>query len=255
MPDYTQLETVATEHARRVGSPGFIATPGERTYNIYPEGLGGRVEEYWPTQTGGQPDLRSISIYGQPEGVGEGGIDIENLPQQDYELGRLTIKRQYSDDVKIADAYQQGSPQYMALHDEARMVMQSRLSKLQMNLDRAEMAFKQVRQDPNLSPDEQFIGKTKFYEANPVWETPRPKYPKPLTPQEQMMAKISGGLEEETPTGKIVSPAVGQVGIPAPQSTGTITAKPNRASLLLEYKRLGGSKTKEGRTFADKYLR
>lgn len=174
MPDYTRLRP----------APGIeMQVPEEEAYEMAIRLQERRprepVYEYYPTETAGRPDLRSITIYGQPM---EPEPDIEDLPQQDYELGRLTIKRQFTDDMKIANGYRDIDPQtYEGLAAEAGMTMQSRLAKLQMNLDRTEMAFKQIRQNPNFSPGEQFEGKTKFYDANPVWKTPRIR--RPATPE------------------------------------------------------------------------
>jgi hypothetical protein len=175
--DYT---SIAAEHARKAGGVPYTTDVEKGTYTLYPKGIDWPVhaEEYWPTETAGQPDVRSISQYVRPEEWRSGHGNIEDLPEQDYELGRLTIKRQYSDDVKIADGYQPGSPQYIALHEEARMSMQSRLAKLQMDYDRANMQFKNIRQNPNLDPDEQFMMKSQYYESNPVWKPERIGYPK-----------------------------------------------------------------------------
>lgn len=103
--------------------------------------------------------------------------DIDDAPEQDYDLGRLTIKRQYSDDVKIANAYQNGTPEFMALHQEAAATMQARMAKLNMERDRVEMAFRQINRNPNFARNERRQGKINFYRSNPVWKIPRVEYP------------------------------------------------------------------------------
>ena len=108
--------------------------------------------------------------------------DIDDLPEQDYNLGRLTIKRQYTDDVKIANQYDPGSPEYTTFHQEAAATMNARMGKLNVERDRAEMAFRQTNQDPNLGREEKSRMKTDFYGRNPVWKPPRVEYPEEPKP-------------------------------------------------------------------------
>jgi hypothetical protein len=265
MPEY--IEDIAKRHAERVGSPEVSL--GEKTYSIYPEGLGGRIEEYWPTETAGRPDLRSMTI--RREAVPAEEYDIEEQPQIDFNLGRQTIQRQFLDDMLKAESFKSLSPEtYAVLAEEARMTAMSRRTKLQADLERTERQFKQIREDLNFSKAEQNDAKLSYYEKNPVWQTPR--VGRPMDIMERLTAGAFAGVGEEPPPEEIpeqplwqrffggrkepeVRPIIGLEGKPITPPTREAEEVLPTPEQIAEYRRLGGSQTAAGRQYARDFIK
>ena len=109
-----------------------------------------------------------------------GEADIEDIPEQDYNLGRITTIRQFTDDMKIANEYKAIDPEsYGILAQEAAATMQSRMMKLNMKRDKAEAAFLRIDQDVNSGYTEKQQFKTSYYDKNPIWKTPKVEYQRP----------------------------------------------------------------------------
>lgn len=221
-----------------------------------------------------QPDAPRTSFSADevmsPQEQAEWQSRPENMPQQDFELGRLTIKRQFTDDMKIANGFKDIDPEtYSGLAAEARMTLQSRLNKLQVNLDRSEMQFKQIRQNPNYDANEQAQLMQQYYAANPVWSPPDIGRQKQVSPEQQMMTEIMAGMggqegnaaqpassarvwsdtgESSQPSGAASVTVGGQGGAPAAISPESGGRKPSPEQIA-EYQRLGGATTKEGMAY------
>jgi hypothetical protein len=207
MPDYANIY----RHTLRASDPttgqkvSGTLDPNKR-YNL--DFMSIPVREPTPEQfqMAQQEQMRTEMLQAQQPEMPEWTefTSIDDMPEQDYELGRLTIKRQYTDDMKIANQYQPGSPEYMTFAQEAAATMQSRMAKLNADRDKSKMAFRQINLNPNLSRDEKLLGKQNYYSDNPVWEAPRVEYPRYKEPKEesareQLMKQLLTGFGE-TPT-------------------------------------------------------
>lgn len=235
MPDYANLRSTAYRTAIKTSSPVRPQINRETgTYTIYPEGIDwpARHEIYYPTETAGQPDVFAKGMYIRPQDWMDGRTgetEITDLPQVDYDMGRASIQRQFLEDMKNAEGFKAISPEtYVALTQEANTVMASRLARLEQNYNRSELQFKQIRQNPNLSRNEQYEAMAKYYDSNPVYEPKRISAPETLTPQQQMLGEMMAGMEEETPMIPTETLPAEPTEMPAPATSivGQIPPKP-----------------------------
>lgn len=111
-----------------------------------------------------------------------GQTDIIDLPDEDYNLARISSKRQFLDDMKLANELMPGSPEYLAFAEEAQATFRARNAKINMEREKSEMKFKEIRQNPNLDPQEKRQMMVQYYSANPIYKAPQiqePAIPKP----------------------------------------------------------------------------
>lgn len=172
----------------------------------------GPIYEYFPTETAGIPDLRSISFERQPEDV-SGLIDeIDNLIEADYEAGKATHIRRLSDNMKIANEVKDVNPEmHQIMVDEFNAVFKAGNAELEMDYSNVKRKRKQVWQNINLNPSQRVDMFGRFYENNRVFEPPtirRPTRPEavgaPLAPG-ALEKRVGGRYEAPTMAGYIES--------------------------------------------------
>jgi hypothetical protein len=161
--------------------------------------------------------------------------------------------------MKNAEGFKAISPDtYTALADEARMTMQSRLLRLEQNKSRAEMNFKQITHNPNLSKAEQYEAMSKYYDANPVFEPAQVRAAVAKTPlqilREETQREALGTIEPlfgEEPAIRPIISAEGEEITAPPETKPSVLPTEEQ---IAEYRRLGGSETMEGRAYRREFM-
>jgi hypothetical protein len=148
-----------------------------------------------------------------------GQTDIIDLPDEDYNLARISSKRQFLDDMKLANELMPGSPEYLAFAEEAQATFRARNAKINMEREKSEMKFKEIRQNPNLDPQEKERMMVRYYSANPIYKAPpiqEPAIPEPEKPitAKQQLDDIKAKMELEAYQGTF------------PELTQTVPSKP-----------------------------
>jgi len=122
-------------------------------------------KEHWM----GEPGQEEFLGYVRPQ-----ADEMDAIIKQDYELGHLTILRQYTDDMKIARFYKNADPlMYESLARDAETRKVLGLAEIQANLDKSKRMFKQIDQDRRLSLEEGFKAKMGYYQKNPGFTMPQ----------------------------------------------------------------------------------
>ena len=121
------------------------------------------------------PQAVETGIPGMPEW--QESTDVDDVVESGYESGRISIRRQYLDDMKIANSLPMGSQEQQVFAQEAAATMQARMAELNMNRNSAKQMFRQINQRQELTPKEKMELKTGYYEKNPIWRTPKIDYP------------------------------------------------------------------------------
>ena len=182
MPNYANMAPIykhslrATEPVTGAEVPGTLDPSKRYNLEFTSEMLKSPTpEQYQEATIQDQPQPQPK----MPEWEGYGGqTDIDYLPDDDYELGRVTSKRQFLDDMKLANELMPGSPEYLAFAEEAQMSFRARNAKMNLEREKTENAFRQIRQDPKFTAQEKRAAKVQYYDANPIWEAKKVQYPK-----------------------------------------------------------------------------
>ncbi len=191
-----------------------IGVPREQAYEMVKRlqeagrGEEGPIYEYYPTETAGVPDLKSIAFrHAAGEDVSELNNQLDELVEANHAAAIAAAKRQLFENTKIAEDAKDVSPAFsQILLDEANATYRAQVAKYDAKRDYTENVFKRVGDNVNASPAEELEFKMGFVKKNPVWKTPaikRPAMPKekPLSVDE-LAESLGIGEEKITPLPK-----------------------------------------------------
>lgn len=177
MPDYASIDRSQLAPIYRNVRKAYDPTTGQQVTEAGQGSVFQTAQEQVDPYTMSEQQIQDWISGQTPEPQWDEFTDIDAVPELQYNMGKMTIKRQYSDDVRIADMYPPGSPQYITLHQEASATMLARMAELNAQRDKIKNGMQQLNRNYNLTRDQRREGKMQYLEANPVYEPPKVQDP------------------------------------------------------------------------------
>jgi len=124
--------------------------------------------------------------------VEDAGREMDIKAEEDFNFGKTEIEKEYVQSAGRADILKAGGMMEQAntLHQNARMIQDAKMMKLQVKFDKFEMISKRLRQNNTLNAKETLMAKRQYYSANPVYAPKQMQAPK-ARPMEQVIRDMN----------------------------------------------------------------
>lgn len=136
------------------------------------------------------PDWQSAEVW-------QHRYNINSMPDKYYKVGRVSIQRQFIEDMNRVRGLPDNSIEKQVLSSEAAANFQMRMSELNMQKVKAKSAFRQINLDPKFSREEKVAAKESFLKNNPVWKQANVGRPS-ITAYREPKGRFSEGYVQRT---------------------------------------------------------